>query len=731
MSGADELLERLTHRLRVDPELRLEITQELRAHLADSAAEYQAGGCDEQQAMSEAVNHLGDADELATQLWQANRRRIRLRNVARWAGRITLMPAAVVLIALVLAPSLVTWDSYGALDHRRDDSDVFTTFKIFGSWMLDAIGRLGEAGPPYRRLSEEDQFLFTGGEKRLGEYEVARRIAERWPDDPVFFAYYLEQALYGGHFRRTIPQDEQAQLFQRGRALDPNDAFYDFLEAAALFQRSTTLRRDTLSTSPPIHIDRVAVTDAETHDTALRLVRQGLAKPRWMAPSFEMLRRRLDVLPPASTLMSLHSRMGLDSLGWSVANTYGCGSRTSAAALAFAEAGDIDRALELLDDLVRLNTKAGAWGREIWHVYYGQLSAIAHRAEVHRIAGHDALAAEWKDRLPELHALYRNTFAQGSAVYHKGLPVARQGFLSEPILRTLDVRNVDTRTLLTAEHAIADRAFLAIVVSVLLVIALCMGLTTCARVAQHRKSDASRPMFLFIGWRRIGAVIVLALLAPVVIYGVYCYAPPIAARAQGLRVIWPRQFVEYALLGTVMGAGVLALSVQAVRRRSEEAGLAVPKQRRRINRVLCWVIPAMVVAVALVYEIGWRISPPDTFLIPDALRRWGVALTVVIPLGGLVWCRLYVHTWGGGPDGWRAMMVRSVGPIVLIAAVVLGLGGGLASWAAERHAVRAFDEVADKLLRTHPRDTDHREVWKQMVEAHEKLLAEWHAKHGT
>lgn len=92
----DELLDRATHRLRVDAELRLEVRGELQSHLSAAADEYRAAGLSDADATAAAARDFGDADGLADQLWAANRRRVRARNVARWAVRLGAGPVAVV-----------------------------------------------------------------------------------------------------------------------------------------------------------------------------------------------------------------------------------------------------------------------------------------------------------------------------------------------------------------------------------------------------------------------------------------------------------------------------------------------------------------------------------------------------------------------------------------------------------------------------------------------------------
>src|SRR4051812_41802593 len=105
-SPFDPLLDRVTHRLRIDPELRLEVAHELRTHLEDSAAELRAAGRAEEDAVAEAARALGAETELADQLWQANGRRVRIQKIARWGIGATLVPAASIIAISALWTTL-------------------------------------------------------------------------------------------------------------------------------------------------------------------------------------------------------------------------------------------------------------------------------------------------------------------------------------------------------------------------------------------------------------------------------------------------------------------------------------------------------------------------------------------------------------------------------------------------------------------------------------------------
>src|SRR4051794_31279324 len=104
MMNFDELLDRVTNRLRVDPELQREVRHELAGHLQDSTNEFVAAGLNEADAAGKAVQLFGDQEQLSQQLWDANRSRIPARKVVRFVGRYALAPVvAVASIAIGLS----------------------------------------------------------------------------------------------------------------------------------------------------------------------------------------------------------------------------------------------------------------------------------------------------------------------------------------------------------------------------------------------------------------------------------------------------------------------------------------------------------------------------------------------------------------------------------------------------------------------------------------------------
>jgi hypothetical protein len=125
-----------------------------------------------------ALKAFGDADELAEQLWQANRQRMRLRALAIWAGRLLLLP-----LALVAAVGI------GFTTLRSVATALGWLSSLGGTHVPSWVRGAAERGPlPRPGLSEEQLRLFRLLDENL---EHARALVRERPDDPLLHAHYV------------------------------------------------------------------------------------------------------------------------------------------------------------------------------------------------------------------------------------------------------------------------------------------------------------------------------------------------------------------------------------------------------------------------------------------------------------------------------------------------------------------------------------------------------------
>ncbi|NLF31256.1 MAG: hypothetical protein GX591_10270, partial [Planctomycetes bacterium] len=380
MGTHDDLIDRLTSRLRVDPELRADVAAELRAHLEDAAAEYVRGGYSDQAAAAQAVRALGDEADLARQLWQANRRRIALRRVCRWAARVLLVPGAVAVIVLV---------AWGLRQQRQFGSFV-------GSTRLLSDGVAG-------RMTEDERLIVLGDAGADTYVRAQRAIVDRWPDNPIYRANYV--AAYVAARVRRLPRytsggigpaggvlpvweertplddvatDDPAALLaevvaelDRAAAADPDNALYPLLRAALRVQASSEARQDGAGPEGEPLRPGVLIGDEAVFARALEDTRLAAARPHYAAHEADLARIRLEAIPKSRRLMdavTLPLAVGNRAAQVWVA-TYGLQrnwARTLAAyARQLAAEGRRDEALQLNRQLRTIAAKRGAGSQTI------------------------------------------------------------------------------------------------------------------------------------------------------------------------------------------------------------------------------------------------------------------------------------------------------------------------------------------------------------------------------
>ncbi|KKM06384.1 hypothetical protein LCGC14_1744550, partial [marine sediment metagenome] len=392
MSGWDELLGRLTNRLSVDPELRLDVAAELRAHLEDSAGEFRRAGQNEAEAADSAAAALGDEAELAEQLWQANRARIRLRGVFRWTARAALIPAAIVVIGAVMFGLAVGPES--GVDRLQG-----------GNWDLPVLWT--------DHLSEQQRFILWGDPEAKTLQEAAKSIADRWPENPIYYGNYVTTlSIQSDLYRDGKPDpdrlDEVLAIFDQGERIDPDNAYYNFRKAAWLVGTAATVTDDPSRSyewktsegeARQKSYYRIDVHDPAKLQRGLEEFRRGLGKPEHTTRSIEMLELRLAILPEPTRYNDHVRRLELEIpfLFESFWKQKELARALSAHAVALAEKGQADQAVALIDSVGVLATKMGARGRSLIELLVAQgirVTGLTHAERVHRELERPADAAK-------------------------------------------------------------------------------------------------------------------------------------------------------------------------------------------------------------------------------------------------------------------------------------------------------------------------------------------------
>jgi len=688
MSAWNDLVGRLTRRLAVDEELRLDVARELRCHLEDSTAEFRAAGQDDKQAAASAIKALGDEKELAEQLWQANRRRIRLRGVLRWTARATLAPLAVVVVLVFLVSSagiVMIYQSLGEIGGG----------KIIG-WPLAGLGRL--VCDPYAgiHLTEEQRFLLEGDPNAKTELERAKSISDRWPDNPIYYGNYIAYLLNQQKpiqdkpgEKPLVDEEKLAEVIaalRHGEQVDPNNAFYN-LEIASLLVRASTILRDDPSTTfdaigrdgkiTPSTVDKIEILDAKRFDQSLEEFRRGLAKPLLTSYGMEMLRLRLNMLPAPFRMVQYLNRllMAYNTLLPGLQDDRTLAKSLLAYARQLAARGQADQALQSPQDVKRLAGKLGTQSDFLIDLLVARALdnlALGYQEVLDKALGRSEAAQAARRQRMEDYEFFNRIWA-GRNEHEAG--IAHVGLLESIILPTLPGYKADLKPLRIAELFVAVQVGLLGLLAGLIVVAAVLGLVTVCQFIFLPKVD--RPVLLFVGWQRMGKICLLAVVAPLAIYAAYSFLA--AAFGSDVGLTWlnsGRLIVELTAMACLVLALVVLMACSAVRQRGLELGLAVPPPLTWRKRPVMLGLTALVVLAAGAYVVAWWVGFRGIF---D--RRLDLLLATVI-VGLMVLWGLRELIAGFWQDRtylrFQRSLRRSLIPILAAAVIVVGIGlGGL------------------------------------------------------
>jgi len=716
-----QLLERLTDRLSVDPELQRDVAQELRAHLEDSAESFRRAGESESEAAARAARALGDETELAEQLFQANRGRMRLRGVIRWAAQVALVPVAVaIVVALLLGVSGGHVDPLVVV-HTTDFSDVPD------SWT--------------RHLTEPQRFVLFGDPATEDLTERAKSVADRWPDDPVFYGNYAAKLLSRGRLDPTDPHTdydpdavaEALAVAERGEKIDPDNAFYNFAKATLLIGAAGDLRQDPSRKYRHTMLNDVPYTTS-THwqydvreraqfDRGLAEFRRGLGRAEYALRSIDMMELRMDLLPEPDRYNDCLLRVGLEHSFWPMRSNHWprLGCALSAHAVALAEAGKADEAVELIDSVALMALKIGRGSRtlgEMGEARMIQRLALADAVRVYELLGRESDAARARRALAEEIAFSDDLRLRARP---PGIDLSRGGMLNSVVLPRLPGERLDPEPGRTAEQIVFAQLALAGLLAVLVVAALPAGAMTIISLLRRRGRD--RPLLVFIGWRRIGRICLLAIVLPMTVYALYVGTGK--HMAYGAVYGLGKFLLEYAVLVAAMYLLLMRLSYSAIRRRAAELGLDVPPPIKLRQRRWLIALGALVALAAGVYLAGWwtgffepaHYSGP--FFVAGIVLACAVAAFVLLchvrELFGGIYRRRY--------RAFRETFRRSLVPILAAAAILIGVTCGWTLARGERWAVRRITGNARVAETNHIERSDYRLLRERMDEQYEALIA--------
>ncbi len=620
----DPLLDRLTRRLKIDPELACEVRRELRTHLEEAQHDFVQGGQGDIESCQQAMRALGDETVLEEELWSANRGRVRMR---RWLRRGLLAAMLPLALLATLWPmwERKPWQSPGSVSEIAASDNPQGSPRMLARWVANTEVLL-------KGLPPDQRFLFLGDPSATTPQEKVRSIRDRWPNDPVYQAYYIRYLPAINIYKystnndppATAPTTEQENELLgeliRGQTIDPDNAFWPMMRASVLASQSAKIKQNDPSlVFRTIERDRekersnaqsgLAFKEERTtfssyeiinntlYQEALVAFEEAVAAPNYDSYAIEMLNRQFAVLPPPRSLSDLTARYGwgVGVLLTELGRHRQIAVFVAGHAIQRAQSGDVQAGLKQLDKLEHLTMKIGSRAQTVIELLVAvSLESLisSHRAAIYQIAGDEAqVQASFRHRRKLMELLEKVRIDKPSEDELK-----RAATWMAITMPAVGGYKPDPEPLRTAEQAMTQQLFIVAMLLIFDGVILLLMLAGLWVLWRQRKAQ-ERPPMLWIGWRRLSWVLVLGVLLPVGMYVAYLVSPW-SQRDYGVHAIWLRMTLEHGLLLLTVLALVMLLSRRALFTRAKEIGLVV--RRGVLVRGLAPILTAVVVLVSVI-----------------------------------------------------------------------------------------------------------------------------------
>ena len=751
MTNSDPIkncIEAATEGLKPDPELRMDIAHELRTHLEDTIAEQKAAGASDEESLQHALKTFGDPQEVSRDLLRANLRRMRLRAVAKWAARVTLMPALIVIMCIVLFKMGEAATGMSAMNimlmaaHGVPGVPHFSDTRV-GRWFEQRASR-----PRLRKdLTEDEKFLYHGNPNTKNRLEWARGLVERFPNDPTVYGYYTiwfilrnerflgdNEHLPSAEQRKAL--DETIAVLNRGEEIDPDNAFYNYMKAFALFVQGAKLEVDKEATyvveqggkQRTRKAMKVVVRDLALVDRAIEECRRGNTKSFYDSYSAGFAQRRLNLRCSPETLTEEIRRSavmaGLLLPDLSMMRSLERG--TVAYAKLLAAEGRRKQSLMVLREAEIPPLKLGAChstligclvGHATRQIHLDQGALVYEKLDMTREA--EQARAEAKQLRAALEKLRKpdpsnpSWASQEQRRKHAGAMLHGLGSAAFRYNKEL------FRAWRLLERAIFER----LIATVFLVLGffgvLVIGVSVLISLARGR-GGVETPRLFFPGWGRVVGIVCWSVLSPMAAYFTYTRLMPLGGSEYGVNYAPARILLELTITGMGMIAIMLVTTYSAIRARCAEAGMAVPASGTFRPGWVLILVGLACIALLIIYGLNWE----DKSWRDGEAGVWIVATLLV---GGFAWviamCIRFIRL-SKEFSHFRNSLRRSMLPLIAVVLILAGLTVHLSlGWAEKRH-VTFLQRPGNRLFTDEMEMSAFKTLRDQMAAEHRALMAQ-------
>jgi len=685
-----ECVEAATRGLAPDPELRIEVARELRTHIEDAIRAAVVAGATEREAADRALGAFGNPEEVGREIRDANLRRMRTRSVLKWTARVTLLPAAAILLLVIL------------LEAARSGSLFVSRAALVGGLRKNAV----EAEAAWRwfsviensrtrhiraDLTEEERFALTSDTESL---------AARYPDNPLFHAAYVSDALSKSE---NYPLEKLLEVLRRGEEMEPDNAFYNYMAASVLFERGSEAVPDVgrtyeIESGGKVHVlkaHKLVVRDRTLVERAIEEMERGNAKRFYNSHAIDYAMFKTNLYRQPRTFVeelqriAIHAGVRLPDL----ANLRLLTRSAVAYARLLAEEGRKEDAVRILKDITRPGLLVGSSSPTLIHLLVAReilVTPLREAALVYEDLGLSEEAAAARAEAESENAIFARLTSARSDQSDVVKFTREAGIIAGLIVPTGDLtERLDLRSWRLLERTLFERTALSAALALGFLALVYLGLrVSAALVMGHMRRDP--PLILFPGWRRFFMVVAKSAVVPLVIYIAYSRLLPFGGARYGVNSQPWRIVLELALLGMAVFGVALVSSYHAIYARCRELGMEVPAKGMFRPGKAWWVIWGLAGAALIYYAYRWGTGT-------DAIGAVVTAIVVLTATGWLLATGWKMFHLRGSLGRFRATFLRSLLPLMGAVVIAFGLVAHTSLILLEHHYTRLLQRPGTRL----------------------------------
>jgi hypothetical protein len=473
-------------------------------------------------------------------------------------------------------------------------------------------------------LTDDERFILYGDESLLDKVAQQESIAKKFRDNPVYYANYITTYIAANEEKiedRTSPEYAEALTkLDEGERLEPDNAFYNYLKATILMNASSTSEKDPDhtyewidrdGTEKSVSCQKVLISDRPMFERGIKEYLRGNDKPFFTSHIFDILEERFNMLPPPSNLLELLHRvsiMAADLLP-DLSHHREMARKVCGYASLLADEGRREEVLPLLKTMREPARKIGSKSRSVIGILVVracQSISLGHAQDIYDRLGMPEEAEAVRQEAQRENVFYNSLSSGRYEKYSKEEIEKYAGALTGGLVPALPGYELPFTPMRTVEQTMGEFGGLGALLITFSLILIVSGIITWWGLWSCRKRGDG-PMLYFVGWKRLGKIILISLILPIGLFVLYTRFLPFGSRSYGIDYSRNRFFLELLLTITAIFWLTVTTAYWAIRRRALEAGMEVP-EAGYFRLGFAWkavgLISLMLVIVFFIFRVG-------------------------------------------------------------------------------------------------------------------------------